>query len=228
MRPRRGLKKYQIGGLSFTSQRAVSKWMNQIRQSYQYGETISDPAHVAAISDLLLHHKERSEKVGTGVKRFFVDFSPDHPTRCFWIERVDGTITKFGVPACLVSVRNLNLQSLRQAVESFVEDFKVHRIGTAKFFISDYSGLEFALTEAHVDHEIPFELIADKFFQDAGFSLDDGLLTKSSDSTSKPTWINQPLIVRFVDYHSGFPLRLVSARENLSDIRRSHSKASTH
>ena len=59
MRPRRGLKKYQIGGLSFTSQRAVSKWMNQIRQSYQDGETISDPAHVAAISDLLLHHKER-------------------------------------------------------------------------------------------------------------------------------------------------------------------------
>ncbi|MCX6973053.1 MAG: DCL family protein [Verrucomicrobia bacterium] len=200
--------------------------MSQIRQSYQDGETITDPAHVEAIGDLLLHHKERNEKVGTGVKRFFVDFAPDHPTRCFWIERVDGTKTKFGVPACLVSVRNLNLQSLRQAVESYVEEFKVRRIGTANFFISDYSGVEFAVTEAHVDHEVPFELIAENFFQDAGLSLDDGLLTKSSDSTSKPTWIDQPLIKRFVAYHAEFPLRMVSARENLSDIRRDHAETS--
>lgn len=228
MRPRRRQNTYQFGGISFTSQKAVSKWMSQIRQSYQDGETITDAAHIAAIADLLLHHKERGEKVGAGVKRFFVDFAPDHPTGCFWIERVDGTKTKFGVPACLVSVRNLNLQSLRQAVESFVEDFKVRRIGRAKFFISDYSGMEFAVTEAHVDHEIPFELIADKFFQDEGLSLDNGLLTISSDSKSKPTWINQALIQRFVDYHSGFPLRLVSARENLSDIRLTHSKEPTH
>jgi len=40
------------------------------------------------------------------------------------------------------------------------------------------------------------------------------------------TWDGETVIKRFVAHHAEFPLRLVSARENLSDIRRDHGKES--
>lgn len=55
--------------------------------------------------------------------------------------------------------------------------------------------------------------------------MGDVLLTKSTDHTSKPTWIDERLIERFVAYHSGFKLRLVSALENQSVIRRLQNKS---
>ena len=224
MKKQNGQNTYQIGGRIFSSQRKVAQWMSEIRSIYRDREPITDTVHVAAIYELLAHHVDRKQKVGAGVDFFFVDYSQDHPTRCFWIQRVDGTKTKFGAPACLVSIRTLNIQSLRQAVEPFVTKFKKSRIGNATSFVSDYSGKTFDVDVAHVDHEVPFEKIAEDFFQSAGCPLGDALLTRSTDHTSKPTWIDERLIERFVAHHEGFKLRLVASMENQGVIRRLQNK----
>lgn len=69
----------------------------------------------------------------------FVDYAPDHPSLCFWVERVDGVATDFGVPSCLQGIGVLNRQSFRQFVRTVIENFKQCRIGTSATFVSDFS-----------------------------------------------------------------------------------------
>ena len=193
--------------------------MAEIRSAYLPGETITDPVHIQAVTDLLQCHVDREQKIGSGIKRLFVDHAPDHPSLCFWVERFDGVSTDFGVPSCLQGIGILNRQSFRQLVRPVIAEFKQRRIGTSVAFVSDFSGATFSVAEAHVDHETPFDDILAEFATVEGFSIDTKLLTMSCDACSVPVWIDPGLRARFLEHHSKYPLRLVHRRENLSDIK---------
>ncbi len=193
--------------------------MAEIRAAYLPGETITDPAHIRAVTDLLQCHVDRDQKIGNGIKRLYVDYAPDHPSLCFWVERVDGVATDFGVPSCLQGIGILNRQSFRQLVRPVIEEFKQRRIGVSFTFVSDFSGATFPVSEAHIDHEIPFDDILAHFAAAEGFSIETQLLTTSCDACSVPIWIDPVLPARFLEHHSKYPLRLVHKRENLSDIK---------
>lgn len=201
--------------------------MSEIRATYKLGETISEPDHVRAVTDLLQCHVDREQKIGAGIRRFFVDEAPDHPSLCFWVERVDGHSTDFGVPSCLQGIGVLNRQSFRQLVRPIVEEFKQRRLGNSysATFISDFSGKPFPITEVHVDHEISFEEILKAFAQKERLSLETQLLTVSQDACSVPIWVDEDMPNRFLRHHGNYPLRLVHKRENLSDIRVAKSRA---
>ena len=51
------------------------------------------------LEDLLKMHPEAAEKIGRGIESFSVR-TADYGTRCFWINRVDGTTEKFSFRAC--------------------------------------------------------------------------------------------------------------------------------
>jgi len=51
--------------------------------------------------DCLSHHPEYEEKVGCGVDTFSVR-SADFGTKCFWVNRIDGTTEKFSHKACVL------------------------------------------------------------------------------------------------------------------------------
>jgi hypothetical protein len=193
--------------------------MAEIRADYSPGETITDALHTQAVTDLLQCHVDRAQKIGAGVKRLYVDYAPDHPSLCFWVERVDGVATDFGVPSCLQGIGILNRQSFRQLVRPIIEQFKQQRTGTSVSFVSDFSGATFPVSEAQVDHETEFEDILAEFAAAEGFSIETKLLTTSRDACSIPVWIDSTLPDRFLQHHAKFPLRLVQWRENLSDIK---------
>jgi hypothetical protein len=216
---------YTFGGRTFTSRAKVRMWMAEIRAGYVPGETIADPEQVRAVTDLLQCHVDREQKIGAGIKRLFVDHAPDHPSVCFWVERLDGVTTDFGVPSCLEGIGILNRQSFRQLVRPVIENFKQRRIGISETFISDFSGATFPATEAHVDHETAFDEILAAFAAAEGLSIETHLLTRSCDACSFPVWIEPSLPDRFLLHHSNYPLRLVHWRENLSDIKRAKGAA---
>lgn len=193
--------------------------MAEIRAAYSAGETIINPIHIQAVTDLLQCHVDREQKIGGGIKRLFVDYAPDHPSLCFWVERIDGIATDFGVPSCLQGIGVLNRHSFRQLVRPIIEEFKEQRTTTSATFVSDYSGRTFPTNEAHVDHEVPFDEILAHFATAEGFSIETKLLTMSCDACSVPVWIDSTLPARFLAHHAKYPLRLVHKRENLSDIK---------
>ncbi len=217
----RSRRKYCFGAESFTSQTAVMTHAAAIRSRYAIAETISKPADIAFLRDLISAHIHRADKVGSGVRRFYYDHAPDHPTtQCFWVERTDGSITDWGVPACFKGVAQLNKLSLREAVAPQVEAYKAARVAACTTtFASDFSQKEFPVSEAAVDHTVPFDSIIDQFFSTRGIDITTELLTRSVDASSKPVWRDEALIVEFTEFHRGFPLRLVHSRENLSEIK---------
>ena len=218
---------YRFGEAEFTSKDAARRYFAKIRESIGPGETITDPEHLRAVSDLLQGHVDREEKIGCGVKRFFVFYAPDHPnSTCFWLERQDGSQTDFGFFACIDSIGKLNRQSLRAVIYPQILAFRDARLAKCSAtFISDYSGTEFPISEANIDHEIEFEEIVRQFAEREGIAIEKELLTTACDARSKPTWKDEALADRFAAFHSTFPLRLVSQRENLSDLRRRSTAA---
>lgn len=216
--------KYQFGNHSFTSKDAVKRHGASIRERYGYEVTICDPDDIAFLKDLIDCHIEADIKIGVGIKRFYVAPPPDHPGECFWIERIDGSTTDFGVPSCLNDIGLINRASLRMLISPQIEAFRANRLsGELRTFTSDYSGKDFPVDEADVDHVIPFEQIVTNYFSARKIDIETTMLTESADRKSTPKWKSIKLRDEFFEHHQGFPLRLVQRRENLSDIKKERS-----
>jgi len=213
---------YQFGGITFTSKNAVTEYVRGIRLAHEDKGPITDPIAVAVLTDLIRSHVDAEQKIGAGIKGFFVASAPDHPGTCFWIERVEGQPTDFGIPSCLHGPGPLNRRSLRMLVRPVVEAFRLQRLASCGVeFISDYSGSAFPIDAAVADHHpVTFEEIVMRFASKEGVDIDVELLTRSVDCSSEPAWCDPELPKRFLDFHSVFGLRLVHSRENLSEIKK--------
>lgn len=87
-------------------------------------------------------------------------------------------------------------------------------------FVSEFSGQIFPAADAHVDHVTPFKEIVAQFAEREGIEIATKLLTVACDAVSEPKWKEPTLALRFAEFHASFSLRIVSARENLSTLRR--------
>ena len=100
-----------IAGENFPSKAAATRRCQEILRAYpgagstQPGkpEGVTDPSHIAFLRGLLARHPERLDKEGVGVDSFTVRVNPDGTggTRCFHVNRTDGTSIDFGIKACL-------------------------------------------------------------------------------------------------------------------------------
>lgn len=218
--------KYRFGKEVFTSQDAVMKHSAAMRAKYGVGQTISDPDDIAFLLDLVAGHIHSDDKSGVGIARFYSDYAPEHITTCFWLERTNGRKTDFGVPACIKKISHLNKQSLREAIAPQLAEFKSRKLATCTVsFVSEYSGKVFPVAEAVADHVETFDSIVERFFREGGVDISTEMLTRSVDATSTPVWRNPVLIEEFLAFHAAFPLRLVQARENLSEIKKATNAA---
>jgi len=213
--------KFVFGSLPFTSIKAVEMHARDVRARYPRGATIGAPQDVGFLADLFACNVEAEQKRGLGIKRFYWSKSPDHPTDCFWVERVEGPPTDFGVAASIRRIGALNRTSLRAAVQAEINAYRAARLlDTSTHFVSDYSGRTYPVGEAEVDHVPAFEEIVRRFCGERGIEVETMLLTRAMDGQSKPAWRSEAMIEDFRAYHRGFALRLVSSRENQSDIKR--------
>ena len=88
----------------FPTKTSAKEFFKKMLNRYKDGEEVNQEDHVL-LYELLLRHPDVSEKIDTGVKRFFRNLSPDHPTSCFHVEREDGSSTDFSYPECISSAK---------------------------------------------------------------------------------------------------------------------------
>lgn len=211
--------KFVLGSMTFTSKAKIKKHAAQIKDQYAPPGIVNDVDDIAFLNDLIARHIHAEQKIGCGIKEFFVNTAPNGMSTCFWIRRNDGTTTDFGVPACLENVGRINLRSLREAVKYSTQIFRNQNI-TGDTFVSAYSGKVFPSEEAVVDHVIPFNEIVKRFFAGECWDIKTDMLTESVDGSQGIVWRDPDMIERFVEFHDTFPRRIVHWRENLSELRK--------
>ncbi len=213
--------KFIFGSLSFTSITAVEKHAQLVRSRYPREATIDQPEDHGFVSAPFSCNVEFEQKRATGIKRFYWAKVPHQPTDCFWVERLVGPPTKFGVPACIRRIGALNRAALRMAIQSDIDAFRKLRVPSGVVaFVSDFSGITHPVESLEIDHSAPFEWIILEFYSQRQIDIECLLLTLPVDGSSLPVWRPEACIEEFQSFHRGFPLRLVSALENQSEIKR--------
>jgi hypothetical protein len=88
----------KIGPLSFSKKGDADSYLKEMLYKYDLGDKVTNED--AEILTHLLHmHPEAVDKIGSGIASFSVR-TADYGTRCFWVNRVDGTTEKFSFRAC--------------------------------------------------------------------------------------------------------------------------------
>lgn len=88
-----------IGALEFSSRGEAHQFLKAILARYDVGDKVS-AADSEILKDALALHPEAAAKIDCGIQSFSVR-SADFGTKCFWVNRVDGTTEKFALRACV-------------------------------------------------------------------------------------------------------------------------------
>lgn len=92
-------KPIDLGPMHFAKRGAAVAYLNEMLYRYDLGDKVS--ANDAIILRAALdRHPEAKAKVGDGVTHFSVR-AAEFGTRCFWVNRADGTTEKFSHKACI-------------------------------------------------------------------------------------------------------------------------------
>jgi hypothetical protein len=95
-----GVKKpVSYGDLHFETQTEARAFLNGMLQKYDIGDRVS-ASDAVILSAALALHPAAVAKIGSGIKDFSVR-SADFGTKCFWVNRTDGTTEKFSHKACV-------------------------------------------------------------------------------------------------------------------------------
>lgn len=88
-----------IGALDFSSRGDAYAFLKAILARYDVGDKVN-AADSAILHDALALHPESSIKIDSGIQSFSVR-TADFGTKCFWVNRVDGSTEKFALRACV-------------------------------------------------------------------------------------------------------------------------------
>lgn len=178
-------KPIQLAGTTYPTKKAAAERVQQILR----GPTrdLSGEEH-AIVGDLLMRHPEAALKVGPGVARLFVAPAPEDAPggwNCFYVERLDGSITDFSYQRCLTppTHRQDVLAAMRCEVAGQVSVAKARRVGE------------------HMDHRVPFVELAEGFVKANALQWDEIVVSPTTDNTWTSRLVDRQLAGRWQDYH---------------------------
>jgi uncharacterized protein DUF3223 len=88
-----------LGSLHFRKKGDAAAHLKALLHKYDVGDKVSaDDAEVLRAA--LALHPDAEAKVGCGITHFSVR-SADFGTKCFWVNRSDGSTEKFSYTACI-------------------------------------------------------------------------------------------------------------------------------
>lgn len=185
------------------------------------------PDDIAFLNGLICRHPDAPQKIGSGIKSFFVGQAPIKNTwqntkasRCLNIERVDGTTTDFSFYACITEPSKqtqLNL-ALRRCVDDQILKFK-HDSFLKGYNHCAITGDALDYQSAHVDHAEPrFIDIVKSWMIDRELKPDDIKLGHADNTTA---WIEDDELSKdFSEFHRLHAnLRMTTASANLTRKR---------
>ena len=97
-------KPVELPSIHFSTTAQAKNFFKDMLNRYRDKQEINQDDSVL-LYELLLRHPDANEKIGIGVKKFFIDQSPDHPTSCFHLERKDGSTTDFSYLVCILNTK---------------------------------------------------------------------------------------------------------------------------
>ncbi|WP_377829379.1 DCL family protein [Bradyrhizobium lupini] len=88
-----------IGTHHFNKKGDAEEFLKAMLHKYDFGDKVST-ADAEVLHAALALHPNGAAKVGAGITHFSVR-SADFGTKCFWVNRVDGSSEKFSYKACI-------------------------------------------------------------------------------------------------------------------------------
>lgn len=88
-----------IGPHQFSKKADAEAYLKAMLERYDVGDRVS-AQDAEVLHAALAHHPDAAAKVGRGVTHFSVR-SADFGTKCFWVNRVDGSTEKFSYRSCI-------------------------------------------------------------------------------------------------------------------------------
>lgn len=193
------------------------------------------------------HHPAAERKVGPGVKGIWVGPN-EYGQPTFFLQRVDGTTTDFSYLKCISPpTERLDFErACRCAVDPQTYAFKLAAFAAGPQLVCPVLRISIVISEAHVDHAPPItfkNLIshfcdqehirwtgsgkrdwwASKWASKRHQSPVDASVVNGADGSMTYRLVDRALEARWIDFHQQHAeLRVVSARANLSEIRRAH------
>jgi hypothetical protein len=88
-----------LGSLHFKKKGDAAAYLRAMLRKYDVGDKVSaEDAQILRAA--LARHPDAVSKVGCGITHFSVR-SADFGTKCFWVNRTDGTTEKFSHKSCI-------------------------------------------------------------------------------------------------------------------------------
>lgn len=163
-----------VGGETFKTQKDLIQRIRQIRDSVRICEDIKGE-EADFLSELFRRHDDYEEKSGEGIVRIFVDYESVYNTKCFYVERTDGSIVDISYMSCLSAKKETDLrkftEACRNAIKGQIDAFRSAIVYPIK---CPYTGKELLNDrETHIDHAPPytFKRIRDTFIDEYGVDL---------------------------------------------------------
>lgn len=88
-----------IGSLHFTKKGDATTYLRAMLHRYDVGDRVS-VADEQVLRAAVQLHPDAEAKIGCGVAHFSVR-SADFGSKCFWLNRIDGTTEKFSYKTCI-------------------------------------------------------------------------------------------------------------------------------
>lgn len=214
-----------LGSRYFSSGKETAQHFKEILWAHEPGDYVVDPQSTLDLRALLNRHPEVEQKVGVGLKNFFVD-KDGWGGQCFWLERFDGSKTDFSFRSCIKgqpqsvykeftnACRHAVRKDSRKAKEMFFKKYG-NEAGQVK---CELTGKMISIKEAHVDHIPPltFEVIVETFVKANDIVPHHNMLSKKEDAQFTSTFVDMELQKNFQSYHQATAkLRILAAKPNL-------------
>jgi hypothetical protein len=91
-------KPVRVGSLQFDRKGDATEFFRSMLYKYELGDKVSEE-DAEILAELVAMHPEAAEKIGCGIQSFSVR-TADYNTRCFWVNRTDGSTEKFSLKSC--------------------------------------------------------------------------------------------------------------------------------
>jgi len=191
-----------LGSTTFSSKEQAKKKIREILNKPI--NTTLEGTDLEIMTHLLQRHPHYERKKGVGINKIFISNSPPGTpgyNHCFYILRNDNTTTDFSYLECLEPKDHKQnvILAMRKEISQEIMNFQKQHGGE------------------HIDHVIPFSVLADCFLIAANKNYQDIELIGGEDNTTGYRLKDSEMAERWQKFHSIIAvLRPLSAQENSS------------
>jgi hypothetical protein len=215
--------KYAIGEYNFKNQKEIIEFVRKILYKYNIEDTINEE-DFDFIYSLIQNHRWKEDKIGCGIEKFKIILT-EYNNRAFKIIRSDGTETDFSFMKCISKPKDWRyhdfISACRTCISSQIQDFKEREL--TKENKCPYRNIMLDKTNSHVDHIPPstFKNIVKRFINEKEIDVNNIEIGGYEDNATSKFFVDDELSKSFFEFHkNNAKLRLVSARANLSEIKK--------